>query len=258
MKRNLSMTGITVTVGVRVGVQDSYISKRDKEFVGPDERLELLLKRRMTPPPSVVGDLRALENSLGAKPKPYLPPGGARREITFHEYNGEHLKVRILQFQQYLIHLTRGYVVEIEPLLEKYQDDERVRVAYTFGKLEQWLQKIRTLYKATLLERYRKNTHKEPSPRPILIIYFYYQHMLRIHVDITYTIEFITYIHDKYISVMKTLNVSSAFKEQAELNPAETYSDVLEKLKGRNISDEDMKQMMEAGHAGLKVTLPPL
>lgn len=168
----------------------------------------------------------------------------------------------ILQFQQYLIHFSRGFITEIETVVEKYQEDDRVRVAYTFGQLRKWLQRIRTLYEGTIRRGFWKSRWVLPHPYTVFMHYYFYQHMLRIHVDITYTVEFLVYYHTRYRSALGHLNYSSVQEETLvegleDISP-EQYGDVYDKLQGRNMSDEELKIMLQAAEEGVKITLPPL
>lgn len=137
----------------------------------------------------------------GRTPTPgYAPDPGSNRDGRRQIYNNpsdSDYNRKIMEMMKQCIYNAQRKITEIEPLIHTYERDPRFRIAFIFNRLDEWLHDMRTLLKSTMKVRY--------YPRRVKRVIWYYEHMLRLNIDITYSVEHLIHLHAAYMKNLEVL-----------------------------------------------------
>ncbi|XP_049704893.2 uncharacterized protein LOC110380152 isoform X1 [Helicoverpa armigera] len=95
------------------------------------------------------------------------------------------------------IYTMQEKLVDLEPVIKKYEGDPRFRMAYIFRQLDDWLKSLRGLYFA--MSKW-SNTAENRFKRRI----WSYEHAAR-NIDVTYTVDYLAHVHATYIKQMEDI-----------------------------------------------------
>lgn len=86
-------------------------------------------------------------------------------------------------------------LVEVEPLIKQYENDVRYRIGYIFSRLDEWKQEMRSLF-------YSVERRKLKSTKDYI---YYYERILSLNIDVTYTVEYVIHLHGEYMKKMEQI-----------------------------------------------------
>lgn len=116
---------------------------------------------------------------------------------------------KILDLMKQNIYGTQRKIMELDKVIKKHEADPRFRMAYIYSRLDEWKHDLRTLYYASYKPRYWHLRIKS--------LIWYYEHALRINIDITYSVEHLVHLHSEYMKKMEQivpLSTRQAIKDQ--------------------------------------------
>ncbi|KAJ8712021.1 hypothetical protein PYW07_004863 [Mythimna separata] len=133
--------------------------------------------------------------SPGATPAPNASEGlgsvdGRRQGLDPYNY-------KILDLMKHNIYGSQRKMLELDNIIKRYQKDPRFRMAYIYNRLDEWMHNLRTLHYAMYKWRWYHLRVKR--------LIWYYEHSLRINIDITYSIEHLIHLHGEYMKKMEQL-----------------------------------------------------
>lgn len=122
------------------------------------------------------------------------------------------VNMKIMEIMKQNIYNVQNRLAEIEPIIHKYQADERFRIAFLFNRLNEWKRDIRNIYYAMKIDR--PQAHHMRFKRRL----WYYEHVLRKNIDITYSIEFLIYMHSQFVAKMNNIMPREELEQLKKFN----------------------------------------
>lgn len=102
---------------------------------------------------------------------------------------------KILEMMKQTVYGVQHQLVEVEPLIKQYENDVRYRIGYIFSRLDEWKQEMRSLF-------YSVERRKLKSTKDYI---YYYERILSLNIDVTYTVEYVIHLHGEYMKKMEQI-----------------------------------------------------
>ncbi|KAJ8714793.1 hypothetical protein PYW08_004774 [Mythimna loreyi] len=150
------------------------------------------------------------DSNPGSTPAPNASAQRRRAPVVSRATDPNNFK--ILDLMKHNIYGTQRKVLELDDVIKKFQGDPRFRMAYIYNRLDEWKHNLRTLYHAMVRDRYWHLRIKS--------LLWYYEHALRIDIDVTYSIEHLLHLHSEYMKKMEfivPLATRQAIEEKKKL-----------------------------------------
>lgn len=140
----------------------------------------------------------------------YNLTAGRRAEPTYYVHSEIDSNLHILEIMKQTVYMIQERLLDLEPVVKKDEGDVRFRIAYVFNKIDEWVKDMRTIYYAMARDRYYKWRVKKHL--------YYYEHMLRKNIDVTYSVELLIHMHYEYMARMDEIMPPDERAELKELN----------------------------------------
>ncbi|KAG6451143.1 uncharacterized protein LOC115444189 [Manduca sexta] len=186
------------------------IAIKDHVFVGEDPKIKAELARRLGSDKDNHAYFKGNDDYNKTDLPDYLIMDeqiylnrSLRRQNIFNDPKEYHINFKILDMIRQAIYATQFRLDVLDKILVKYINEEKFRVGYMFGKLEEWLHNMKSIW--TVVWRTRVY-YSGPKARQFRVYkhLLYYAHMLRRNIDITYTVEEIIRIHNEIYTSIKS------------------------------------------------------
>lgn len=116
---------------------------------------------------------------------------------------------RMIDAMNQHIYMVQRRLEAIDDIIKENEPDVRFRIAFIYGRLDDWLKDLKSIYHAMIRLR-------NPTFRVKKQLYFY-EHALRKNIDITYTVEYLSYLHNIYMEKMQTIMPKDAMKDKNKM-----------------------------------------
>ncbi|CAH1638941.1 unnamed protein product [Spodoptera littoralis] len=103
--------------------------------------------------------------------------------------------LRILEMMKQTVYSVQHQLTEVDPLIKAYESDVRFRMGYIFARLDEWKDEIRSLF-------WPVDRNKLWSTKAFL---YYYERILVLNIDVTYTVEYMIHLHTEYMMKMEQI-----------------------------------------------------
>ncbi|XP_022834391.1 uncharacterized protein LOC111362093 [Spodoptera litura] len=198
LRASLDLSDLEIKMAAERSQGDTMLPTNDVE-IKPD-LLSLNLGHRRVNISMDYAELFSLEDSKtkqsnlsNSRRKLYVPPPG---EYPKYQWPENYLIcLRVLEMMKQTVYSVQHKLTDVDPLIKEYENDVRFRMGYIFARLDEWKAEMRSLF-------WPVDRNKLRSTKAFL---YYYERILALNIDVTYTVEYMIHLHTEYMMKMEQI-----------------------------------------------------